>query len=462
MAALKAGAVPHRHLKFMRYSKIYSSSILALTILLASLSISATAQTLLEKKFTASVDSEATLDLTASVPGTSWEKPGSEAATVSIFVDGQKHQDALLFAGAKQFTYQLLLGRVAAGEHQFHIELNRPQSAASVTTVSIADAKVSIIPSGHPDYQMIAHAPILFARPDTIGKFSDVPLLMYCETLKETGKTTLRYTVIFSNEDGGTQTAALMARWGRTTDIEWVVDVELDAEGRAINSTFQGASHVTKTFQGKLEAAHPLFLTETVNNNFSDKGETAMRFTLRPIGVDLSRHSREWVMDKHPWTYSVMAAEMIREGKITDERTLGARIGDLRNYLYIDVASNQQSGALFSMAVKLKNDPRWYTSDFGISSYKIERSGYFRTTIRLPKGTKPNQIERLAARCDLTGNPRSKEEIGKATAAQCELGSINKVFFLNDGHQPGISLPVKGTATKILFGEAVEFSLGRR
>ncbi|MEK7830213.1 MAG: hypothetical protein AAB401_03960 [Acidobacteriota bacterium] len=441
--------------------------VFTLLVALGSLTVvpqSASAQSLFEKGFTAETEAEALLDLTASVPGASWEKSGSEAATVSIFVDGQKHQDAILFAGAKRFTYRLLLGRVVMGEHSLRIELNRRQSAANITTVNIADAKVSLINSSHPDFAMLAHAPILFARPDTIGKFSDVPLLMYCETLKElgkeAGKTTLRYTVIFSNEDGGTQTAALMARWGRTTDIEWVVDVELDAQGQVIASTFQGANHITKTFQGKREAAHPLFLTETINNNFSDQGETAMRFTLRPIGVDLSRHSREWVMDTHPWTYTVMAEEMIREGKITDERTLGARIGDLRTYLYVDVASTQASGALFSFAVKLKNDPRWHTSDFGISSYKIERSGYFRTTIRLPKGTKPNQIERLAARCDLGGNPRSKEEIAKAVAAQCELGSINKVFFMNESYQPGASLPVSGGKIKILFGEAAELTIG--
>ena len=435
-------------------------STLWLTALLTILLANASAQTLLETKFTAQLETEATLDLTASVPGTSWEKAGSEAATVSIFVDSQKHQDAILFAGAKPFTYRLLLGRVSPGEHKLRIELSRQQSAASVTAVNIADAKVTLLPSSHPEFQMIAHAPILFARPDTIGKFSDVPLLMYCETLKEAGKTTLRYTVIFSNEDGGTQTAALMARWGRTTDIEWVVDVVLDAEGRVVNSTYQGANHVTKTFQGKLEAAHPLFLTATVNNNFSDQGDSAMRFTLRPISVDLSRHSREWVMDQHPWTYTVMAEEMIREGKITTERTLGARIGDLRNYLYVDAASNQQNGALISFAVKLKNDPRWYTSDFGINSYKIERSGYFRTTIRLPKGTKLNQIERLSARCDLTGNPRSNEEITKATAASCELNSVNKVFLMNENFQPGATLAPRAGAIKVAFGEAADFPIG--
>ncbi|MBL8189580.1 MAG: hypothetical protein JNK38_16335 [Acidobacteria bacterium] len=444
--------------------KLYGKfvSILLLSGVLVIAFPDASAQTLSEINFTAQLEAEATLDLMASVPGASWEKAGSEAATVSIFVDGQKHQDAILFAGAKQFTYRLLLGRVSPGEHKLRIELNRQQSAASVSTANVADAKVTLLPSSHPEFQMIAHAPILFARPDTIGKFSDVPLLMYCETLQESGKTILRYTVIFSNEDGGTQTAALMARWGRTTDIEWVVDVVLDAEGRVINSIYQGANHVTKTFQGKREADHPLFLTATVNNNFSDQGDSAMRFALRPISVDLSRHSREWVMDQHPWTYTVMAEEMIREGKITTERTLGARIGDLRNYLYVDAASNQQNGALISFAVKLKNDPRWYTSDFGINSYKIERSGYFRTTIRLPKGTTLNQIERLSARCDLNGNPRSQEEISKATAASCELNSVNKVFLTDEKFQPSGSLHIKTSTTQIRFGEAVDFPIDPR
>lgn len=420
----------------------------------------ASAQTLLEKKFTAAAESEAMLDLTVSSPGTSWEKSGSEAATASIFVDGRKHQDVILFAGAKQFTYRLLLGRVYAGEHNLRVEFNRQQSAANAATINIADAKITLLDRAHPEFQAIAHAPILFARPNTIGKFSDVPLLMYYETLREGSLTTYRYTVIFSNEDGGTQTAALMARWGRTTDIEWVVDVQLDQAGKVVGSTYQGVNHETKTFQGRHEADHPLFLTKSDNNNFSDEGESEMRFALRPIGVDLSRNSREWVMDQNPWTYTVMAEEMIREGKITTERTLGARIGDLRSYLYVDAASNQQNGALISFAVKLKGDPRWYTSDFGINSYKIERSGYFRTTIRLPKGATLKKIERLAARCDLSGNPRSREEIVKVTAAQCELNSVNKIFLLNDGFQPAESLTIRAAGIKLPFGEAADFPVG--
>ena len=78
----------------------------------------------------------------------------------------------------------------------------------------------------------IAGAPVLFARLNTVGKFSDIPLVLYCERVKDTAGDALQYTVIFSNEDGGTSTRTLMARWGRSTDIEYVYQ-RATATGRA-------------------------------------------------------------------------------------------------------------------------------------------------------------------------------------------------------------------------------------
>ena len=49
---------------------------------------------------------------------------------------------------------------------------------------------------------------------------------MYAEDTRVDGTGVLRYSVIFSNEDGGTATPALLARWGRTTDIEMAYEEE--------------------------------------------------------------------------------------------------------------------------------------------------------------------------------------------------------------------------------------------
>src|SRR5262249_16056638 len=201
----------------MKYHAIYA--LLAISLLSAA-PVAISAQTLFEKRFSVAAESEALLDLTASAPGTSWRERGAEAAVATIYVDGQYHQDVILFAGSQEFTYQLMLGRVAPGEHSLRIDLNRKQSAPNATTIQIRDAKITMIGREHPEFKAIARAPILYARPDTIGKFSDVPLLAYYEFARAHVDDRYTYTVIFSNEDGGTQTTALMARWGRTTDIE--------------------------------------------------------------------------------------------------------------------------------------------------------------------------------------------------------------------------------------------------
>jgi hypothetical protein len=396
------------------------------------------AQTLHEKTFQVASEAEAVLELTASAPNTAWREKGREAAAVTIFVDGRYHQDLLLFNGARELTYQLLLGRLQAGEHTLRIDFNRQQSAPQATTINIKDAKLNIIDRSQPEFQPLAHAPLLFARPNTIGKFSDVPLLAYYETIPKGATTMLRYTVIFSNEDGGTQTSGLMARWGRTTDIEYVCEIELDAQGRALKTIFQGINHKDTEFRGQYEAEHPLFFTASDNNNFADNQTSPVRFAPRPVPFDLSRAAREEVMDRHPWTYRVMAEEMLREEKITTQRAIGRLIADLRHYLFIDANSEQRGNAAISFAVKLKGDSRWYPSDWGINGYKIERSGYMRSTVLLPPDTKLSTVEKIQMRCDVFGLARTREEVAKLDEASCAFKGLNKIFLLDENYQPQI------------------------
>lgn len=430
--------------------KIITQSFLFLTVIIL-LATTGFSQTLVEKTFRAEKEAEALLEVTAIAPGTSWRVAGSEAATVTILLDGNYHQDLILHSGHRMFTYSVLLGRVAAGEHKLRFELNPKLTASGARDVRIDDARVTLVGRDDPRFAGVANAPILYARTNTIGKFSDIPLLMYYEKIDGM----LRYTVIFSNEDGGTQTSALMSRWGRTTDIEWVIETRLEKKIGVPSSTFQGVNHVTTIFSGRTEGDHPLLRVASDNNNFSDVGVTGVRFTLNPIEVDLSRSSREDVMDKYPWTWQVMAEEMLREGKLTDERTLGKRIADLRNYLYLDAESEQKNGGAISFAVKLKNDPVWYNSDQGIGSYRIDRSGFYRTTIRLPRRIKPDEIERVAVACGLPGNPRSEEENQKASTARCELKSVNKIFLLDDQFQPAAPLPIRLRPISVSFGTTV-------
>jgi hypothetical protein len=431
------------------------------TLILAALSRSVAAQTLREKPFQMKTEAEVLLDLTASAPHTSWAEAGSEAAVASVFVDGRYNQDVFLFAGARLFTYRLILGRFHAGEHTLRVDFNRNRSAAKATAINIQDAKISFIDRTSPDYQALSSSPIVYARPNTIGRFSDIPLLMWYEVERAGQLTTFRYSVIFTNEDGGTQTSALMARWGRTTDIEWIYEVQIDAQGKTQSATFQGVEHKTQNFKGKEENGHPAIYVISDNNNVSDRGESEMRFAPRPTSYDLSHSSREAIMDRNPWIYPVMAAELRREGKISETSRGGNQMADPREYLYLD-ASSKVNGTALSFAVKLKGSPKSYESDLGISYYRIDRSGYFRTTVRLPAGTRLEQIERIAVRCDAAGNPRFGEEINKLSAAECRLDTFNKGFMLKTNFEPGPSLPVHIKPIKLRFGEAIEVYDRRR
>jgi hypothetical protein len=108
---------------------------------------------------------------------------------------------------------------------------------------------------GDPGWAALAHAPILYARANTIGRFDDIPMISYCERLEEDGRPLLQYTVSFSNEDGGTSTRALMARWGRTTDVEYIYRTWLDAAGEVTRATIQAEDHKEVAFRGQREGS---------------------------------------------------------------------------------------------------------------------------------------------------------------------------------------------------------------
>jgi len=330
--------------------------------------------------------SETGLSINATVNGASWHKKGAEAAVITVFVNGKYNQDVILFAGSQSFEYKIILGRLEAGNHEISLVLNEARSAPNARRVTIYSNSIFFATHGNETNDAekiaVANSPFIYARPNAVNKFSDIPLVTYYEIFHE-GKNTfrIRYTTIFSNEDGGTQTTALMARWGRATDIEWVYEISYN-DGKLVSETFQGPNHETKQFAGKRAFGnHPLIYTVTENNNFADVGCTPLRVAQFPIREDLANKSRETVMDEHPWTYRTMAEEAIREGRV-DPKNMGVdTIDDLRNYLYVEVYAENNSSAI---AVEAKTiDGKTSRSDFGDDKLRVERSGYGRIAVRL-------------------------------------------------------------------------------
>jgi hypothetical protein len=376
------------------------------------------------------------LDIKASSPGASWSRTGAEAAALLIEVDGTYNQDLFLWAGEKPFVYRVTLGRLERGPHTVVVRLNRPRSAPGATSAVVSSLIEQQLGGRHSedDRLAIANSPILYQRPNTIDRFSDVPLLMYYETWHDgDNEVRVRYTIIFTNEDGGTPTAALMARWGRGTDIEWVYEVRFH-DGKIVAEIIQGVEHKTKAFLGtRTMGSHPLIQDASDNNNFSDVVASPIRFALRPIKADLNNASRESVMDLNPWTYRIMAEELTREDRIkTDPRDVNS-IVDPRTYLYVDVYA-VQSGTVIAVELTNKESKR-VSSDAGIPRLRIERSGYFRTAIRLPSNDSTG-IDSISVRC-YASEPAMPD-------AGCRQTELKGLFILDQNYRPQpLSFPVQ-------------------
>ena len=351
--------------------------------------------------------------LEISAPGTDWESKGKESILADIEVDGKLQQQLMLFAGSRRHRYSVFLGDLPPGAHKVTVK------AEGVVEHSITTEQAA---------PWVAYAPVLFERRNAIGRFTDIPLLTYVEELTAADRRILQYTVIFSNEDGGTSTRSLMARWGRTTDIEYVYRAYLKPDGTFDKAIIQSRGHQDIEFKGPFFGAHPMLMPVTDNNMVAGEGPSAVRYQPAPILADLSKSSRETVMDANPLTWLVMTSELVRENKLRPygvER--GEDISDPRNYLYIE--ANVAPGKAAIAFVVLHKNGQYYFSHKGRTKDAIERPGYVRSTIELPPNTQRDDLQSINALCVYL--PKSPSD------TSCGPTEIKSLFFLTQDKLPG-------------------------
>jgi hypothetical protein len=401
---------------------------------------------------------EVGLEIEARSPGASWAREGAEAAALLVSVDGVYNQDLLLWAGDELFPYRVMLGHLPGGKHTVSVALNTARSAAEARRAEVKSLRPLPLASARgggadEDQMALAHSPFLYARANTIDHFTDLPLLIYYEILHEAGADlVVRYTVIFTNEDGGTQTAALLARWGRGTDIEWVYQFRVRGR-KIVEETYQGVRHETKVFTGtRTGGSHPLLAVASDNNNFSDLACSAVRFAPLPIRARLEAATRESVMDLYPQTYRVMTEELLRENRISATPVDINTIADPREYFYIEAASEQQ-GTTLAFDVKVAEQQRIFSSDMGDARLRIDRSGNFRTAVRLPKGVSPAMVETITARCHAGSQPVSDRG--------CKHLKLMRVFMLDQSYVPRPLLLQAQPEVSLAAGKTMVFRLTR-
>ena len=403
---------------------------------------------------------EAIATVRASCERCDWGVEGREAAALRVSFDGAYSQHVLLARSSGSWEYQLTLGAVTPGVHRLFIHLDQSLSARDTGKVTVASVTTRVIPAGSDEHLAQSMAPFIYARPDTVGRFTDVPVLMWYEIVPVQQGRQFRYSTIFSNEDGGTTTDRLMATWGRTTDIEFTYGATVDAQGTIVAEEFQGPGHEVPPFRGRHEGRHPLQWVSTVNNMVSESGPTAVRYAPAPVKFDLTNASREVVMDAHPWTHVLAAKEMVREKKLSETAAPGSGIiPDPRRFVFVEACTELQSAAVaFSVLAK---DPsgaaRWFDSDRGLPQFRIVRSGCFRGAVPLPAGAGAPEAVRLTAH---TLPPKAGAPPPPAGAVV--LTRVNRVFTLDDTYVPRPSVfDWAGRTPLRVDGAPVEFGISR-
>jgi hypothetical protein len=428
-----------------------------LTLLLAAtalLAAPAAAGAAAKKTFKAKRAGEAFLRVRALAPGADWGRKGRESAVLTIKLDGRYNQDVVLFNGAEAFDYRVALGPVRRGRHKVTARFDRAKSPSG-KGAEVKRLSASVSRAGGVEALVRRYSPVVYGRdlPEIPGAFenarTDVPLLTYHTVTRDlAGNTTLEYTVIWSNEDGGTDTPALMARWGRTTDIEWIYRVTLDPSGRVLTELYQAPDHAELPFTGARLGHHPLLQTGTSNNNMVAVTDPrrASRYRFIP---DVRRtlpagRAREAVMDANPWTYRVMAEEMIREGKVEASPSPATpEMSDQRDYLFAEldkdttypVPAPPGAWAGTALQIKLAGDPTWYASNHGVADWSIQRDIPAATTVELPPGKAAEDVEAVKA----VAVPVPGEGGLAPTDYRIQVTSLNRGFLLGRDFLTGAS-----------------------
>jgi hypothetical protein len=88
-----------------------------------------------------------------------------------------------------------------------------------------------------------------------------------------------------------------------------------------------------------------------------------------------------------------------------------------------------------ALEVKLAGDPTWYASHHQVPDWSIQRDAPAATTVELPPGTTPGDVEAIRAVAVPVGR-------GGATPApppadwRIDLTDLNRAFFLGAGYLP--------------------------
>ena len=163
---------------------------------------------------------EVFVSATLSARGVSWAERRNESAVVSAYVDGRYATDIVIMSSSR-VTRQFALGMLRKGRHTLRLHYAGHRSRSRAGVARLEDIGFRTVSPTSPAYAAARYAPVLYGRnpPGPGGRFqnnhTDTPLVAWHQVLPadRPGHSVIEYSVMWSNEDGGTLTPGLMAQW---------------------------------------------------------------------------------------------------------------------------------------------------------------------------------------------------------------------------------------------------------
>jgi hypothetical protein len=403
--------------------------------------------------FSVAAPGEGVATLTLATVGTDWGLFRSESVVVTYDLDGEQLGQLVLYGGEAPTEYRVLLGALTAGDHVIGLH---PEKALSpnpkAPVLATAAAVVEAIPPGDSRYDFMRFAPIVRGidqelnleqtpnGPHLGNARSDVPVVMYAKPIPQGGYTTYRYVLIWSNEDNGTGTApdVLIAKFGRTTDIEGIVEVDVDPSGNPLEFRYRpDETGVLPVFNGSFRGTHPIVRTATANGLIEDGGDSTLAFGIAPFAFDDAGVPRELGMDLDPISYVIQAKEMVRESKIESPgNATSKKLSDLRNYLYIDYDIDVSVGGQVLRGIAVVGGVTYFSDHalpFNAALSPRVTDGIGRLAVEVPPGTQIGDIQQYGM-----------QGVGTMSGTLASL----RAFILDADYLPGPAISYTGPQAK--------------
>ncbi len=346
---------------------------------------------------TLEVEGHAVVELKGLLEGSSWKTASAESIVVKVVVDDGVLRHQVWVTGAEELSQGVHVGKLSAGPHEVTVTFDG-LSRAAAATFQVNAARLYL-----PEDQTLArYAPIIFAR-DT-STTTDLPQIVYGGRGADG---VLRYNLYYTNEDDGTgvDPPLLQARWGRLSDIEWLMETELDGASAVTTSRYQGPFHSTQTFSGKREGDQPLLKVGNAGT-FEQEIGLPTKLKLSPAVYPWLpvNEPRERLMDLLPFLHRITDEESEREGKVDPGCTVATRLWPGRCQLLVDVEATSTVSLgnrrvwgleMQTAAGVVRSELDHFTPALSANA-RQDRTGHLRLALPLAQGVEPLAVRLYA------------------------------------------------------------------